>query len=153
MRRLEKVKLYFAVGVEFEKSWLNRFKSQNQNIKVIHLENGIKDILIKSNNRVKRDPHIWLSPKNMVVISKKIFNTLASVDEESRELYKKGLKTLLERIKQTDETIKSTLSNTPKGTKFMVFHPSWSYFAREYGLIQLPIELEGKDQNRLGLLG
>jgi len=27
----------------------------------------------------------------------------------------------------------------------MVFHPAWSYFARDYGLIQIPIEIEGKE--------
>ena len=27
----------------------------------------------------------------------------------------------------------------------MVFHPSWGYFAKAYGLIQLTIEIEGKD--------
>lgn len=26
----------------------------------------------------------------------------------------------------------------------MVFHPSWGYFAKEYGLEQIPIEIEGK---------
>jgi len=27
----------------------------------------------------------------------------------------------------------------------MVYHPSWGYFARTYGLNQIPIELEGKE--------
>jgi zinc transport system substrate-binding protein len=27
----------------------------------------------------------------------------------------------------------------------MVFHPAWGYFADAYGLIQVPIEIEGKD--------
>jgi zinc transport system substrate-binding protein len=27
----------------------------------------------------------------------------------------------------------------------MVFHPSWGYFARAYGLEQIPIEVEGKE--------
>jgi zinc transport system substrate-binding protein len=27
----------------------------------------------------------------------------------------------------------------------MVFHPSWGYFARNYGLQQVPVEIEGKD--------
>jgi zinc transport system substrate-binding protein len=26
----------------------------------------------------------------------------------------------------------------------MVFHPSWGYFARDYGLHQVPVEIEGK---------
>ena len=27
----------------------------------------------------------------------------------------------------------------------MVFHPAWGYFAREYGLVQFPVENEGKE--------
>jgi zinc transport system substrate-binding protein len=30
------------------------------------------------------------------------------------------------------------------GLRFMVFHPSWGYFARAYGIEQVPIEIEGK---------
>ena len=33
----------------------------------------------------------------------------------------------------------------------MAFHPAWSYFAREYGLEQLPIEVEGKAPNPANL--
>ena len=29
--------------------------------------------------------------------------------------------------------------------KFLVFHPAWSYFARDYGLIQVSVEQEGKE--------
>jgi zinc transport system substrate-binding protein len=31
-----------------------------------------------------------------------------------------------------------------QGLRFMVFHPSWGYFARSYGLVQVPVEIEGK---------
>ena len=27
----------------------------------------------------------------------------------------------------------------------MVFHPAWGYFAKAYGLRQLPVEIEGKE--------
>jgi zinc transport system substrate-binding protein len=32
-----------------------------------------------------------------------------------------------------------------KGLQFMVFHPSWGYLAHDYGLKQVPIEIQGKD--------
>ena len=28
---------------------------------------------------------------------------------------------------------------------FMVYHPSWGYFAAEYGLTMIPVEVEGKE--------
>jgi zinc transport system substrate-binding protein len=32
-----------------------------------------------------------------------------------------------------------------QGYQFMVFHPSWGYFAHTYGLKQVAVEIEGKD--------
>ena len=29
--------------------------------------------------------------------------------------------------------------------RFIVFHPSWGYFAKAYGLVQIPVEIEGKE--------
>jgi zinc transport system substrate-binding protein len=31
------------------------------------------------------------------------------------------------------------------GLRFMVYHPAWGYFADAYGLMQVPIEIEGKN--------
>jgi len=43
-----------------------------------------------------------------------------------------------------DADLKSLFAGS-QGTRFMVFHPSWGYFAQAYGLVQVPIEIEGKD--------
>ena len=41
--------------------------------------------------------------------------------------------------------IKEILKDIPPETKFMVFHPSWGYFAKEYNFIQWALEVEGKE--------
>lgn len=51
----------------------------------------------------------------------------------------------MEEIDATDNAIKAILADVPQGSKFMVFHPSWGYFAKAYGLVQLAIEVEGKE--------
>jgi zinc transport system substrate-binding protein len=33
----------------------------------------------------------------------------------------------------------------------MVYHPAWSYFARDYDLVQIPIESDGKDPSPTGI--
>jgi glycosyltransferase involved in cell wall biosynthesis len=33
----------------------------------------------------------------------------------------------------------------------MVYHPAWTYFARDYGLVQIPIETEGKEPSATGV--
>jgi zinc transport system substrate-binding protein len=44
-----------------------------------------------------------------------------------------------------DEEIRAALRGKGKNLEFMVFHPSWGYFAQAYGLEQVSIEFEGKE--------
>ena len=44
-----------------------------------------------------------------------------------------------------DAELKGIFAGKRKAMEFIVFHPSWGYFAGEYGLKQIPVEIEGKD--------
>ena len=44
-----------------------------------------------------------------------------------------------------DLELKRLFETTADHAEFMVFHPSWGYFAHAYGLEQVPIEIEGKE--------
>jgi len=92
-----------------------------------------------------KDPHIWTTPSNVKIIAKNIYNELAKIDSKNKSYYKKNLTAFLKEIEQTDLKIKNLLKNTPKNSKFMVFHPSWGYFARDYNLEQFAIESGGKN--------
>jgi len=149
MVSIANAKLYFAIGVEFDKIWTKRFKNQNKSLKIIHLDEGIKKIHMQNHNEHDHnhqnyDPHIWLSPKNVKVIAKKIYTAFVDIDSKNKNFYKENLVKFLTKIDITDSNIKNILKNVKKGSKFMVFHPSWGYFAKEYGLVQVPVEVEGK---------
>lgn len=159
MLSISKAKAYFTVGVEFEEAWLNRFKSQNKKMIIIDSVYGIKKIEMAAHHHDEDeheehhedhehetlDPHVWTTPKNMIIMATNIKNALIKLDPSNKIVYTKNYIKLVGSLKQTDLQIKAILKNTPKGSKFMIFHPSWGYFAKEYGLIQLPIELEGKE--------
>lgn len=91
------------------------------------------------------DPHTWTAPGNVKIMAKNIYDALVKADEKNSAYYQKNYESFLEEITQTDKTIKKTFNSMPKGSKFMVFHPSWGYFAKEYDLVQLSIEIEGKE--------
>ncbi len=136
MRDISRADLYFAIGVEFENSWLNRFRSQNKRLKVVDIS---KDI-----DKIDNNPHIWTAPSNVKIIAKNIFTILSSFDSNNSKYYEKNLENFLKEINQTDIHIKDILKNTPKDSIFMDFHPAWGYFAREYDLKELSIEVNGK---------
>ena len=152
MRYISKADVYFSIDIEFEKSWLPRFINQNKNMKIVNLSNGIKKEHMEEHHHEDEhhdehegtDPHIWTNPKNVKTIAKTIYDTLVKLDSKNKNYYKKNYDKFLNHIDDTDKQIKKILKDTPKGTKFMVFHPAWGYFAKEYNLIQLPIEIEGK---------
>jgi len=156
MRDVANAQLYFAIGVEFEKVWLPKFKDLNPTLKVIDLSRGIEKLPMATahahegeaadghHDSGTLDPHIWTSPENVKKIARHIYEALVSADPQNRDYYQHNYDAFLQKVSQTDETIRSLLSKRPKGTSFMVFHPSWGYFARTYGLVQLPVEIEGK---------
>ena len=147
MKSLSKAKLYFAIGVEFEKAWLDRFKNQNRNMKIIHTDNNIIKLSMKKkshNHKIKKDPHIWLSVKLVKQQAKNILNGLISIDSKNSIIYKKNYDLFITELEKLDKDIKNILLNNDKNI-FMVFHPSWGYFAKDYNLIQVAMEVEGKE--------
>ena len=50
------------------------------------------------------------------------------------------------KINAIDEQLVNIMSGIPASeTSFITFHPAWGYFAADYGLHQLPIQVEGKE--------
>jgi zinc transport system substrate-binding protein len=153
MIEISNTSIYFSIGVEFENIWLSKFKNQNRSMKI---ENITKDILKikmvkKDNNHNHRhdekdkllDPHIWTSALNVKIIANNIYNILIKYDKKNKQYYKNNLDKFIVKIDNTHKKIKNILKDS-KNNKFMVFHPSWGYFAKEYNLKQIPIEISGK---------
>lgn len=93
----------------------------------------------------ENDPHSWVSPANVKIMAKNIYDALVKVDSKNSSYYKTNYEKFLNEIKDTDRKIKKILIDVETGSKFLVFHPSWGYFARDYGLTQVAIEVEGKE--------
>jgi zinc transport system substrate-binding protein len=80
----------------------------------------------------------------MKLMAKNIYENMAKNDTKNYEFYKANYLNFLKEIDITDKKIRLILSKIPKNSSFLVFHPSWGYFAKEYGLNQVSIEVEGK---------
>jgi len=146
MKEIAKVALYLSIGVEFEKVWLPKFKNLNPQMHIADLSANITKLPMAGteSHHGTADPHIWTSPANIARIAKDITRHLSGLDPENSAYYHQNLKRFLTKVKETDKHIRRLLSTIPKGTKFMVFHPSWGYFANTYGLTQVPVEVAGK---------
>lgn len=140
--KLKNSSLYFSIGVPFENNWLAKFKGINPKIKIIDMGKFVKRVYFDKSKGVK-DPHIWLSPLNVILEARVVLKTVVKYDEKNRKYYEHNYAKFVEKLVALDMKIMNILKNS-HNKKFIVFHPSFGYFARTYGLIQIPIEKEGK---------
>jgi len=150
MVAISKADLYFAIDVEFEHVWLPKFKNLNTNLLVVDVAEGITKMHMESahndhsHGHEGEDPHIWTTPANVKIIAQNIYNALVKQDSNNTSYFKNNLDTFLTSIEHTDVQIKKILSTLKNSRAFMVFHPSWGYFAKAYNLKQIAVEVEGK---------
>jgi len=141
MVALANASAYFSIGVPFEDAWLQKIQAANLKMKMVDTTQGIERI---ATNDGGFDPHIWLSPALVKIQSQTIYNTLAELDPAHIDQFKANLDAFLSDIDQLDTQIRTTIANT-RSKKFIVFHPAWAYFARDYGLEEIPIEVGGQE--------
>ena len=148
MVNISKANIYFTIGVEFEKKWLDKFKSINSSMKIVDISKNIKKLHISKNEHHHEhetlDPHIWTSPKNVKIIAKNIYQELILLDNKNKYYYKKNYESFLQEIEETNTRLIKILDTKTKNS-FIVFHPSWQYFANDYNLTQIAIQIDGKN--------
>ncbi|MCD6216862.1 zinc ABC transporter substrate-binding protein [bacterium] len=152
MAKLNDAVVYFRIGVPFENVWLNRIANANPDMQVVDTRKDIELREISRHGHDKdsgahegnKDPHIWLSPSLVKYQARTICDALIEIAPAQRDEFDDGLTGFIEDLDNLSLEIKNTLSEL-KSRKFMVFHPSWGYFADEFNLEQIPIEIEGKE--------
>ena len=168
MVTLSRAKAYFAVGVGFEAVWLPRFVAANPKMKLVLTDAGINKRPMSASPLVQRphyedeagkkhkrnpdqsehshgalDPHVWLAPALVKKQAGHILKGLTAIDKTNRPVYEANYRRFVKEIDALDHELESIFDGR-RGLAFMVMHPSWGYFADAYGLVQVPIEIEGK---------
>ncbi|MDD4579816.1 MAG: zinc ABC transporter substrate-binding protein [Methanothrix sp.] len=131
---MSKADLYVmnGAGLEF---WIDRLLQANKDMTVIDSSKGI-DLISESEDEM--DPHIWISLKNAAVQVQNICSGLIQVDPASKDYYSQNRDSYLEQLKALDEELNSSFTASKKKI-FVVHHPAWTYFARDYALEQVPL--------------
>jgi len=144
-------------GVEFELSWLDKILAQNKDILVVDCSQGISLRRPSAEEEGQHqtpgaaDPHVWMTPANAMIMVGNIADGLIGVDPDNRAYYEENRDSYLQQLEALDRDIRSALSGMSDST-FIVYHDSFGYFADEYGLTMLPIEVEGKEPTAAGLV-
>lgn len=142
-------KLYFSIGyLPYETNHIKNVLEENKELKQISLSENIDLIreMIQHGDHHHEggvDPHIWTSPKNVKVMCKNILNHLSTTYPKDANLFSKNYENFLKDIDKLDLKIKKALESKTN-RNFMIYHPTLTYFAKDYSLKQIPIEYEGK---------
>ncbi|HYO13050.1 MAG TPA: zinc ABC transporter substrate-binding protein [Thermoanaerobaculia bacterium] len=157
MAALSEARLYVKVGhpaFEFEREQIEPFLAHLRGVEVVDMSRGM-DLIEEGAGEGHRDPddghghaggdpHVWVAPETVAVAARNIAAALLRIDPAHAEEYRANLRRFEAEIAGLDREIRARLGRH-RGQKFMVYHPTWGYFARQYGLRQVAIEAEGKE--------
>lgn len=91
-----------------------------------------------------RDPHIWLSPKRVLVMLETVVSELSALRPDRAEVYRANADAYAAALSAADARIRTAVAES--GTaEFIVYHPAFGYLADEYGLTMLALEEHGKE--------
>ena len=171
MTAISKAEIYIAIGVPFETQWLPKFMGLAPAMHVVSLLDGITrlqgepDLALRGGRRTHNDhghahdhghthghgletddPHIWLSPR---IMAETIPATVAALSKarpaKAADFARRGA-ALLHDIKELDAEITVMFAALPPEKRlFLTFHQSWAYYAHNYTLREVSVELGGRE--------
>lgn len=150
--KLAHSKAYFRIGfIGFEQTWMDKLQTNAPQMKVYDTSQGIDFIREKGMQHGNHyhiggiEPHVWSSPANVRRIATNIYHALCQISPEDSLSFLERWKKLDRQIVATDSIIRQLLNKQKAHQTFLIYHPTLSYFARDYGLQQICIEESGKE--------
>jgi len=158
MRTISSADLYLTAGLPFEDAWLPRIQGSSCGLRVASLVDGIQlrrefsPGEAAANGEAGADPHTWMSPALMAVEARNAATALEALAPDDSAGIEARLDSLLGDISGLQSELHAELGNL-RGSTFLVVHPSYGYFAEEFGLNQVAIEQGGSDPTPAELAG
>ena len=166
LKKLSGAALYLTVGMPFEVPLAARAAKLNAALAVAPMDTGIAKRGGHAHDHghdhgspghvcaadAGGDPHIWLAPNLMCAMASNTVAALERILPEQREKFSANLEKTLAEIRVTDNAVRGRLDGLTVRT-WVVYHPSWSYFAEAYGLTLLAVEEDGKSPSAKHLAG
>lgn len=142
MRTLAKSKLFFEIGMPFERQLVGRIRANKRHPQIVNTAENVPHL---------HDPHIWLSPPMIEQQARTMAKALETIDPSNANTYRTNLQTFISDLDKVDRQIRQLLSPY-RGRSILVFHPAFGCFCKTYGIHQKTIQAEGKSPSPKQLL-
>ncbi len=153
MKELSKSKVWFQIGLlTFEDAWKEKMNKINKDLLIVNSSEGISLIAGSEHEHEGGDhhhaeafdPHVWLAPSEVKTLAKHTLETLQKSYPEHAEEFQKNYNAFIQKIDSLSAQIDQKLAPL-KNRNILIFHPALAYFARQFKLEQIPLELDGKE--------
>lgn len=164
MRAVMDSRAFFCVGtMPFEETLSGKLRTGNPDIRIFDSSRGISmirgthsgqpgghDHINDPDNDHGHthdiDPHTWSSVTNARIMAANMLADLSALDPDNADTYRANFRTLDARLDSIGALIAAELEPS-RSAAFTIWHPSLSYFARDYGLRQIPLATENKESS------
>lgn len=151
LMELQSCQAYFTIGdIPFEISSLPKMRENFPSLSIINSTEGLDKITDShassagESHDYSVDPHVWTSLVNARAIAAKMYDNVVALDPDGKDYYTARYKALDANLASLNDSVAKALRPI-RGRAFVVWHPSLSYFARDYGLTQIGLETTGKE--------
>lgn len=159
---------YLRIGpIGFEQAWMDKIRENNPKLEIFDTSEGMKLLtdteedshvhdhaghdhdahageVAHHHHHGGVDPHIWSSVTGAKVVAWNTLNAFIALDPDNTEYFWKNYNELVDQIDKTETEINQLLDPLTDRT-FIIYHPALTYFANEFNLTQLCIEMDGKE--------
>ena len=152
MKEVAAADAYFQIGlIDFEQPFARSVKENAPGMQIVNLSEGL-DLLAgvcsHHHNHTAHghgiDPHIWLSPIRVRSMAANIGKVLAEIRPDSAEKYRINTVNFISSV-DLIHGHNSLLFKKITNNNVLIYHPFLTYFADDYGLVQIAMEQEGKE--------
>jgi zinc transport system substrate-binding protein len=153
MKDLSKSKAWLQIGLlTFEDALKNKLADINKNMAIVNCSEKIIPIAgseckEEGHEHVTNeayDPHIWLAPAESKIIAQNTLKALETGFPQHAADFETNYTRLIDRIDSISTVIDQKLAPL-KNRNILIFHPALAYYARQFNLKQVALELDGKE--------
>ncbi len=145
VKELQNARVVFTIGHGLD-DWAADIAKSVQGVEIFEVDAGIALQSFKFDHAHEHesgetheheqegfDPHYWLSTENAKIIAENIAGKLIELDPQNKEIYQSNLVAYQNQLSEAKTRIQEIFQDLER-KDLLVFHESWNYFAREFGL-------------------
>lgn len=151
MKDMARSKAWLQIGLlTFEDAWHEKMAQINKDLLMVDTSEGIARIAGIDDHHEGHehegayDPHTWLAPAEVKLMAQNTLKALTKCYPDHAQEFEKNYTAFITKIDAISAEIDQKLASL-KNRNILIFHPALAYYARQFKLEQIALEMDGKE--------